>query len=112
MAQTFNSSMGLALENKRLLDSLQRSNRLLSEANEKLIKAVQAKYESMAEMSHEMRTSLNIIIGFAELMLDEVPGNINEEQRQSLTDILNSGRRLLELIQNNLERPGVGSGRV
>ena len=49
-------------------------------------------------MSHDFRTPLNIIIGFAELMLDEVPGKINEEQRRGLNDILNSARRLLELV--------------
>ncbi|MCK4274431.1 MAG: hypothetical protein KAW90_06015, partial [Dehalococcoidales bacterium] len=58
-----------------------------------------------AKMSHDFRTPLNIIIGFTELMLDEVPGKINEEQRHSLTDILNSAKRLLELVNNMTERP-------
>jgi len=34
-----------------------------------------------------------------------VPGKINEEQRRSLTDILNSAKRLLELVNNMTERP-------
>jgi len=55
---------------------------------------------SLEGMSHEFRTSLNIIIGFTELMLDEVPGKINEEQRHSLNDILKSAKRLLELVNN------------
>lgn len=52
------------------------------------------------KLSHEFRTPLNIIIGFTELMLDEVPGKINEQQRLSLNDILNSARRLLELVNS------------
>jgi len=55
---------------------------------------------SLAGMSHEFRTPLNIIIGFTELMLDEVPGKINEEQRHSLNDILESAKRLLELVNS------------
>jgi signal transduction histidine kinase len=61
--------------------------------------------ERFEKMSHDFRTPLNIIIGFAELMLDEVPGKINDEQRRSLTDILNSGRRLLGLLHDYLEQP-------
>ncbi len=55
-------------------------------------------------MSHDFRTPLNIIIGFTELMLDEVPGKINEEQRRSLNDILNSAKRLLELVNSMPEQ--------
>jgi signal transduction histidine kinase len=57
----------------------------------------------LTKMSHDFRTPLNIIIGFTELMLDEVPGKINEEQRSALNDILNSAKRLLELVNNNLK---------
>ena len=104
--------MGIVKENRRLVESLQRSNKLLFEANEELKKAMRIKSESMSRMSHELRTPLNIIIGFSELMLAEVPGKINEEQRRSLNDILSSGKRLLELIDNILEKPEVGSGKV
>lgn len=55
---------------------------------------------SLAKLSHDLRTPLNIIIGFTELMLDEVPGKINEQQRLSLNDILDSARRLLELVNS------------
>lgn len=112
MAQMVRSSMGLVQENKRLVESLQRSNKLLFEANEELKRAICIKSEFMSRMSHELRAPLNVIIGFAELMLDEVPGKINEEQRQSLRDILTSGRRLLELIDNILEKPEIGSGKT
>ena len=64
------------------------------------VKSVGTETEVFSRMSHDFRTPLNIIIGFTELMLDEVPGKINEEQRRSLTDILNSARRMLELVNN------------
>lgn len=59
---------------------------------------MKAKSELLSEMSHDFRTPLNIILGFTELMLDEVPGKINEDQRHALNDILDSAKRLLDLI--------------
>ncbi len=102
----------LAQENKRLVESLQLSNKLLYEANEGLKEATRAKSRFLAHMSHELRTPLNVIIGFSELMLDEVPGEINAEQRQSLNDILTSGRHLLELINDILDLSKIESGKV
>jgi signal transduction histidine kinase len=99
MARKEYGGVGLVPEDQRAAVSLKRSHKLLFEANEEFKKAA-LKYELMAKMSHELRGSLNIIIGFAELMLDEVPGKINKKQRQSLNDILNSGKRLLALIND------------
>jgi len=64
--------------------------------------------ESMpaSKLSHDIRNQLYIIIGFAELMLREIPGKINEEQRRNLNDVLNSGRRLQELLQDIVARSG------
>jgi two-component system cell cycle sensor histidine kinase PleC len=56
--------------------------------------------ERFEKMSHDFRTPLNIIIGFTELLLDEAPGKINNEQRRSLNDILDSGQRLLSLVND------------
>ena len=102
----------LLQENKRLVESLQRSNKLLFEANEELKKATQAKSEFLANMSHELRTPLNAVIGFSELMIDEVPGGVNEEQRQCLADILSSGKHLLNLINDVLDLSKVESGKM
>ena len=102
----------LSLENKRLVESLQHSNRLLFEANEELKKATQAKSEFLAQMSHDLRTPLNVIIGFSELMRDEVPGKVNEEQRQCLDDILTSSKHLLDLINDVLDLSKIESGKM
>ncbi len=102
----------LLKENKGLVESLQHSNRLLSEANEELRKATQAKSEFMAHMSHELRTPLNVIIGFSELMVDGIPGEINEEQKQCLNDILSSARHLLNLINDILDLSRIEAGKM
>ena len=112
MARKDYSDAGPAPEEKRLIEDLQYSNKRLLEANEELRKAIQAKSEFIDSMSHELRTPLNVVIGFAQLLLDEVPGKINEEQRQGLNDILNSGKRLLELIDSILEWSEIGTGKV
>jgi len=65
-----------------------------------------AENQTVPRLSHDIRTQLYIIIGFAELMLDEVPGKINDEQRRSLNDVLNSGRRLLELLHDIVKPSG------
>jgi signal transduction histidine kinase len=111
MAHPVYSRRGLLPESKKLAESLQRSNKLLLEANEELKKAIQARSKFIANMSHELRTPLNVIIGFSELMLEEVPGKINEEQRQNLNDILSNGKRLLQLIDDILDLFKIESGK-
>ena len=102
----------LLIKNRKLVDSLQRSNKSLAETNRALEQASHAKSDFMAKMSHELRTPLNVIIGFAELMLDQVPGEINDEQRQCLDDVLNSGQHLLGLINDILDLSKIEAGKV
>jgi len=75
-------------------------------------RANQLKSEFLANMSHELRTPLNVIIGFSELMMDRVPGKINEEQRQCLSDISDSSHRLLKLVNEVLDLSRVESGKM
>ena len=102
----------LSLENKRLVENLQRSNKLLLEANEELQRATQAKSEFLANVSHELRTPLNVIIGFSQLMMDGASGKINKEQRRCLSDILSGSEQLLGLINDVLDLSKVESGKV
>jgi signal transduction histidine kinase len=102
----------LLIRNRKLVESLQLSNSSLEETNRALEEASCAKSDFLAKMSHELRTPLNVIMGFSELMLDEVPGKINEEQRQCLGDMLTSSRHLLGLINEVLDLSKVEAGKV
>jgi len=82
-----------------------RSETVLNEAN-------RMKSEFLATMSHELRTPLNGIIGFSEFLVDEKPGPLNARQREYLNDVLNSGRHLLQLINDVLDLSKVEVGKM
>lgn len=72
----------------------------LRQAKEEAEEANQAKDEFLAVMSHEMRTPLNPIIGFSELLLETITG---ERHRSELQTILDAGNRQLLLIDEILD---------
>lgn len=65
--------------------------------------ANRAKSSFLANMSHELRTPLNSIIGFSEVILGGMTGEVNEDQKEYLGDIRESGSHLLELINEILD---------
>jgi signal transduction histidine kinase len=66
----------------------------------------------LANMSHELRTPLNAIIGFSEVLLDEKAGPLNATQKDYLTDMLMSGRHLLQLISDVLDLAKIEAGKM
>ena len=75
-------------------------------------KANQAKSDFLANMSHELRTPLNHIIGFTELVVDQLFGPLNDAQTENLNDVLQSSHHLLELINDILDLSKVEAGRM
>jgi len=84
----------------------------LALANQKLDEANRHKSAFLANMSHEFRTPLNAIIGFSEVLLDPSLKVTEEERRQFLTDVLNSGKHLLKLINEILDLSKIEAGRM
>jgi PAS domain S-box-containing protein len=87
-----------ATDRKRYEQALQEANRLKS--------------VFLANMSHELRTPLNAIIGFSEFLIDEKPGTLNARQKEYLSDVLSSGRHLLQLINDVLDLSKVEAGKM
>jgi signal transduction histidine kinase len=70
------------------------------------------KSEFLASMSHELRTPLNAVIGFSDVLLEGLFGALNERQGEYVRDIRESGRHLLELINEILDLSKVEAGRM
>jgi signal transduction histidine kinase len=68
-----------------------------------LAEAANAKDQFMAVMSHEMRTPLNAIIGYADLLDMELDGDLTAGQREHVERIQVGGRHLLDLINDVLD---------
>ena len=75
-------------------ESLQATRKALQEAQE----AARAKAAFIAAMSHELKTPLNAVLGFSDLILQQVYGPISERYRDYLADIHINGKRLHALI--------------
>lgn len=88
---------------KRTEQELQRLTEQLTLSNRALEQASRMKTEFMANVTHELRTPLNGVIGFAELLRDELPGPLNAKQAAFVADILASGQQLLVLVEGILE---------
>lgn len=70
-----------------------------------------AKSEFLATMSHELRTPLNAVLGFAELIRDQVMGPGNPRYRTFASDIHDSGSHLLSLLNDILDLSKIEAGR-
>ena len=81
-------------------------------AKERAESADQLKSAFLATMSHELRTPLNSIIGFTGMLLQELPGPINAEQRKQLGMTQKSGRHLLSLINDILDLSKIEAGQL
>jgi CheY-like chemotaxis protein/nitrogen-specific signal transduction histidine kinase len=105
LLQGFATQSALAIVNARLFRELQTKTMELEIAS-------RHKSEFLASMSHELRTPLNAVIGFSDVLLDRMYGEINERQDEYLHDIRNSGRHLLELLNEILDLSKVEAGQM
>ncbi|MGD9723520.1 MAG: sensor histidine kinase [Pirellulales bacterium] len=103
----------MAMVNHCLLQEIrhrQRTQQELERAKNSAEAANRAKSEFLANMSHELRTPLNAVIGFSDVLAEQVCGPLNENQTQYVTDILDSGQHLLALVNDILDLAKIEAG--
>ncbi|MDP1829209.1 MAG: ATP-binding protein [Archangium sp.] len=98
-------------ERERLAQHLRDQNAELETARSTADKANRAKSEFLSSMSHELRSPLNAILGFAQLLDSDVPP-VTAAQKGSVGQILHAGWYLLELINEILDLAVIESGKL
>jgi PAS domain S-box-containing protein len=105
LVQLFFNQTALALENARLFQQVKQSEAALAQA-------VRHKDEFLATMSHELRTPLNAILGMSEALQEQIYGPLNPRQRKTIAIVEESGRHLLDLINDILDLSKIGAGKL
>lgn len=98
-------------ERKKRSQEIQRINRQLIDKNKQLSEMNQLKTQFLSTISHELRTPLNCILGYAELLREELYGQVNEAQVNALKNIFDSGNHLLKLINELLDFSRIHKGK-
>lgn len=90
---------------KRAEEDLKEARKLAEAAN-------QAKSDFLASMSHELRSPLNTIMGYTQLLTEEAVGSLNDKQRRFLGHIAKDSQHLLNLINDILDLSKIEAGRL
>ncbi len=80
--------------------------------SKQLLQLDQLKDEFLANTSHELRTPLNGILGITEALIHESEGSLNDKQKESLSIISSSSRRLSNLVNEILDYSKMKHGDV
>ncbi len=93
-------------------EELSLKNRQLEARNDIVERADRLKSEFLSGMSHELRTPLHTIIGFTELLREELEGPLNEKQHRFMEHIHRDSHHLLALINDVLDLSKIEAGRI
>lgn len=106
-------------EIRDLVQAVDRLVQRITEANvtkyiaiEKAKEADRLKSQFLANMSHDLRSPLNSIIGFSELLLSGIDGDLTDDQRELVEPILRGGRVLLQEIDDILDTAKIEASRL
>ncbi len=106
-------------EARHLIAAVDRMVARISESNiahyvaiEKAKEADRLKSQFLANMSHDLRSPLNAILGFSELLLSGIDGELNEAQSEMVRLILRSGQDLLREIDDILDTAKIEAGHL
>lgn len=97
-------------EEQQQLRRQEEMNHALAEARDQALRASKSKSSFLAHMSHELRTPMNAILGFAEVMKDQVVGPLEDRYRGYAGHIHDSAQHLLSLINDVLDLSKIEAG--
>ena len=89
---------------------LEDKNTKLQQAYDRLKELDRLKSNFLATVSHELRTPLTSIIGYSEMLVEGIAGDMSDEQREFVRTIHEKGEQLLELIKGLLDLSKLESG--
>ncbi len=113
LVDSFNSMVAkISNHEKHLEDLVATRTSELEAAKLKAEESDHLKSAFLASMSHELRTPLNSIIGFSGILLQEMAGPLNDEQKKQLGMVKGSSSLLLDLINDVLDISKIESGRL
>jgi signal transduction histidine kinase len=111
MALYFASIVYSQGELEREIGHHQATERRLRDAAAQARRALAAKSDFLAKMSHELKNPLNAVIGYSEILIEDCD-KANQQKRQDLDSIRGAGHRLLGLIDTLLELSRLEAGKA
>jgi signal transduction histidine kinase/HAMP domain-containing protein len=105
LLQTFAAQSVVAIQNARLFREIEEKGRQLEVAN-------RHKSDFLANVSHDLRTPLNSIIGFTRIVLRRTVDQIPDLQKENLQKVLISSEHLLKLINGLLDLAKIEAGKM
>jgi signal transduction histidine kinase/HAMP domain-containing protein len=105
LLHTFAAQAAVAVENARLFQEIQ-------EKSQQLELASKHKSQFLANMSHELRTPMNAVLGYTDLILDNIFGDVPEAIRDTLERVKANGHHLLGLINDVLDLSKIEAGQL
>lgn len=110
VAALFKTRVALEALNRDLEGQVGQRTRELKQALEAAQQSDRMKTEFLANLSHEFSTPIQGVIGFSQLLLDGIDGELVPAQREDVETILRNGRRLLDWVEDLLELARLDGG--
>jgi len=110
--QTEKMAAELQRHQEQLESVIEQRTSELKQEKEKAEESSRSKSTFLANISHELRSPLNTIIGMSEALQEEVYGTLLDKQKQSLECVISSGNHLLNLINEILDLSKIEAGKI